>query len=210
MLRWQNCHRSAAPPSICSSTTTFPPSVPTTSCSPYLIRCKTNITTSSFSSCNKCIRNRSKFLLTELFFILIHLKPQLNKLKMMLLIIQKMYWESEFVTTREAEQAVNCDLSNQCTNKLLVLINMIKRRFLHHRYKIHFQTKLVAQFLPTNFFFVAIVTKDSKMKIFWRITIVEELESNELSCHWCSQVSPLSQTRGFPPGYSNNLKISKT
>ena len=159
VLRWQNCHRSAAPPSICSSTTTFPPSVPTTSCSPYLIRCKTNITTSSFSSCNKCIRNRSKFLLTELFFILIQLKPQLNKLKMMLLIIQKMYWESEFVTTREAEQAVNCDLSNQCTNKLLVLINMIKRRFLHHRYKIHFQTKLVAQFLPTNFFFCSYCDK---------------------------------------------------
>ena len=62
------------------------------------LRCKTNITTSSFSSCNKCIRNRSKFLLTEQFFILIQQKSQLNKLKMMLLIIQKMYWESEFVT----------------------------------------------------------------------------------------------------------------
>ena len=55
------------------------------------LRCKTNITTSSFSSCNKCIRNRSKFLLTEQFFILIQQKSQLNKLKMMLLIIQKMY-----------------------------------------------------------------------------------------------------------------------
>ena len=87
------------------------------------------------------------------------LQSQQNKLKIMLLIIQKMYWESEFVTTREAEQAVNCDLSNQCTNKLLVLINMIKRRFLHHRYKIHFQTKLVAQFLPTNFFFCSYCDK---------------------------------------------------
>ena len=40
------------------------------------------------------------------------------------------------------------------------------RRFLNHRYKIRFQIKLVAQFLPTNFFNAAIVTKDSKMKIF--------------------------------------------
>ena len=193
MLRWQNCRRSAAPPSICSSTTILPPSVSTTSCSPYSIWCKTNITTSSFSSCNKCIRNRSKFLLTEQFFILIQQKSQLNKLKMMLLIIQKMYWESEIVTTREAEQAVNCVLSKHCPNKLLVLINMIKRIFLNHRYKIRFQLKLVAQFLPTNFFNAAIVTKDSKMKIFWRIKIVEEFDSNELSWHWCL-VSPLSQT----------------
>ena len=83
--RWLNCHRSAAPLSICSSTSTLPPSVSTTSCSPYSITCKTNSTTPSFSSCNKCIRNRSKFLLPELFYILIQLKSQLNKLKRMLL-----------------------------------------------------------------------------------------------------------------------------
>ena len=83
--RWKNCHRSAAPPSIFSSTSTLPPSVSTTSCSPYSITCKTNSTTPSFSSCNKCIRNRSKFLLPELFYILIQLKSQLNKLKRMLL-----------------------------------------------------------------------------------------------------------------------------